>query len=107
MSPDNGRVYLNMANRAAVGCYDAKNGTEQYSRAFIDGLGVLYASPVAANGRVYFSDREGAVAVLRAGDTFEVLAMNKLNDTFDASPAIVGDSIYLRGNKNLYCIAES
>jgi len=39
-------------------------------------------------------------------DTFEVLAINKLDDGFDASPAIVGDELYLKGNKSLYCIAK-
>lgn len=40
------------------------------------------------------------------GPKFSVLATNRLNDEFDASPVIVGDEIYLRGHKNLYCIAQ-
>jgi len=44
--------------------------------------------------------------VLRAGPTFEVLAINTLDDGFDASPAIVDGEIYLRGQQSLYCIAE-
>jgi outer membrane protein assembly factor BamB len=43
--------------------------------------------------------------VIRSADTFEVLATNKLDDGLDASPAVIGDELYLRGNKSLYCIA--
>ena len=40
------------------------------------------------------------------GDELEVLAQNELDDDFDASPAIAGDEIYLRGTASLYCIAR-
>ena len=46
------------------------------------------------------------VLVIKHGPQFEVLAQNVLDDGFDASPAIVGDEIYLRGRKYLYCIAS-
>ena len=44
--------------------------------------------------------------VLKHGTTFEVLAQNKLDDGFNASPALVDNELYLRGQKSLYCIAE-
>ena len=47
------------------------------------------------------------VFVLRRGDDFEILAVNRLEDTFSASPAIVGDEIYLRGQRYLYAIGAS
>ena len=43
--------------------------------------------------------------VLKAGPSFEVLAANTLDDGFNASPALVGDTLYLRGHKYLYAIA--
>jgi hypothetical protein len=46
------------------------------------------------------------VAVIKQGPALDVLAVNTLDDVFNASPAIVGDALYLRGNKKLYCIAE-
>ena len=64
------------------------------------------ASPVSAQGRVYFTGREGTTVVLKAGPTFEVLATNRLDEGFDASPALVDGEIYLRGRSMLYCIAE-
>jgi hypothetical protein len=44
--------------------------------------------------------------VVRNSAEFEVLALNKLEDNFHASPVIIGDDLYLRGFKYLYCIAE-
>ena len=51
--------------------------------------------------------REGATLVIRHGATFEVIATNRLDDGFDASPAVVGDTIYLRGHRYLYAIGTS
>ena len=55
--------------------------------------------------RVYCPGRNGVTVVIKNADTFEILATNKLDDGFDASPAVIGDEMYLRGNKSLYCIA--
>jgi hypothetical protein len=66
----------------------------------------IYASPIGADGRVYIAGRAGATVVLRHGPTFEVLAVNELDDGFDASPAVVGDELYLRGRKALYRISQ-
>ena len=46
------------------------------------------------------------MVVLKRGPEIKVLAINELNETFYASPAIVGDAIYLRGNKHLFCFAK-
>jgi len=72
----------------------------------LDGLDDAYASPVGADGRVYFVGRNGATAVVRNADTFEVLATNKLDERIDASPAIVGNEILLRSKEYLFCISE-
>jgi outer membrane protein assembly factor BamB len=49
--------------------------------------------------------RNGVTYVLKHGPKFQVLAVNKLEDRFTASPAVVGGEIYLRGHGGLYCIA--
>ena len=49
----------------------------------------------------------GNITVLKPSDTYEVLAVNTLDDKFDCSPAFVGDEMYLKGKQNLYCIAAS
>jgi hypothetical protein len=71
----------------------------------MQGLSEVFSSPVAAAGRVYFPGRDGTTLVLRHGPSYEVLATNRLDDGFDASPALAGSELYLRGNRYLYCIA--
>ena len=92
---------------AILNCVDAESGKEFYSAVRIEGLKNLYASPVAVNGRVYIPSREGATAVVKDADEYELLAVNKLDDSIDASPVVVGDRLLLRGHRNLYCIGES
>jgi hypothetical protein len=87
-----------------------RTGT-QHERAFrLEGMDDVYASPVSAAGRVYVTDRSGTTVVLRhvaaGGGELEVLARNTLEDSFSASPAIVGQELYLRGERFLYCLAE-
>jgi hypothetical protein len=55
---------------------------------------------------VYIAGREGAVAVIQRGPQFKLLAVNQLDDGFDASPVVVGNEIYLRGTKHLYRVSK-
>lgn len=100
-------LYFFKSNSAILSSFNAKTGEEYYRLQRLDGMGTIYSSPVGVNGRVYISDRDGNTMVIRHGPTFEVLAKNSLDDGFDASMAVVGDEIFLRGHDNLYCIAEN
>lgn len=64
--------------------------------------GTHSASPVAADGRVYFFSEDGKTIVVQAGRTFKVLAENHLGDGFMASPAIAGKAFILRSRTHLY-----
>ena len=64
------------------------------------------ASPILVADRVYFFSAKGKTKVVRAGRTFELLAVNELDDGFMASPAVLGDSLILRTKTHLYRIAE-
>jgi outer membrane protein assembly factor BamB len=97
-------LYLLKSNNGILSCYDARDGKEYYSNQRFEGMGEVYASPVGAKDRIYFIGHKGDMVVIKHGPKFEVLAKNKLDDSFNASPAIVGHEIYLRGYKNLYCI---
>ena len=66
----------------------------------------IFASPVGAAGRIYVSGRDGVTVVLRHDKGNATLAVNKLEDSFSASAALVGGEFYLRGEQFLYCIAE-
>ena len=68
--------------------------------------GEFWASPVFADGRVYYANKEGSVLVLRAGPEFEVLAENQFPAGFNASPAFAGDSLILRSFTHLYRIGQ-
>ncbi len=82
---------------------DAETG-EHHFTARLPGISNVYASPVAAAGRVYVFDRGGAAVVLEHGREFKVLAQNKLDDGIDATPALVGREMYIRGRHYLYAI---
>jgi outer membrane protein assembly factor BamB len=100
-----GGLYFLKTNSAVLTRIDVATGKPDYTQR-LEGLSNVYASPVAANGRVYILSREGVMTVLEAGGTLKVLATNTLGDGFDASPALVGDEIYLRGQKYLYRISK-
>lgn len=100
------KLYLLKSNNGILSCYDAGDGKEYYSNQRFEGMGNIYASPVGAKDRIYFIGNKGEMVVIKHGSEFKVLAKNELDDNFNASPAIVGNEIYLRGYKNLYCIAH-
>jgi outer membrane protein assembly factor BamB len=101
------RLYFFKGNEATLTILDAKTGAGLVEAERLEGMRGVYASPVGAAGRVYLLGRDGGALVLKKGDKAEVLATNKLDDRFDASPAIVGNQLFLRGKKNLYCIAPT
>jgi outer membrane protein assembly factor BamB len=105
------RLYFLSGNNAVLSCYNAKTGepiiaTQQR----LEGVQGVYSSPVAADGRVYVVGRNGTTAVIKhavePADSFEVLATNVLDERIDASPAIAGNELFLRGTESLYSIAE-
>jgi outer membrane protein assembly factor BamB len=102
-----GTLYFMKSNNALISAFDAKTGKPYYQAQRIEPMPAnVFASPVGAAGRVYVLGQEGTTVVLTHGPSLEVLATNKLDDRFDASPALVDREIYLRGYKYLYSIAE-
>ena len=99
-------LYFISNHSALLSAFDAVTGKAHFEAERLDGLNGVYASPVAADGRIYVVGRDGNTAVLRQGPRLESLAKNHLDDGFDASPAIVGRQIFLRGRQSLYCISE-
>jgi outer membrane protein assembly factor BamB len=101
-----GILYFLKSNNGILSAFDARTGKPHYQNQRLDGVPNVFASPVAAQGRIYVPGREGTTAVLRSGPAFELLASNVLDDGFDASPALVDGEIYLRGLKHLYSIGQ-
>ncbi|HEX5446727.1 MAG TPA: PQQ-binding-like beta-propeller repeat protein [Pirellulales bacterium] len=99
-----GRLYW-VSDQGIVYCLRADSG-EQLFRERLGGGG-LYASLIAADGKLYAVTRRNGAVVLAAGPTFEKLAHNRLeSDTsdFNASPAVADGCLLLRSNRSLYCI---
>jgi outer membrane protein assembly factor BamB len=101
-----GVIYLLKTNSGILSAFDAKTGAPHYQLQRLDGIPEIFSSPVGAAGRVYLTGRDGVTLVLRHGPKYEVLARNTLDDGFDASPALVENEMFMRGYKNLYCIAK-
>ena len=100
------KLFFMKGNKAQLTCADALTGEVYYTKQKLDGMKGVYASPVGVADRVYITGRNGMVYVIKSGNVFEMLAKNELEDGFDASPAVVGNELFLRGLKYLYCIAE-
>ncbi|MEM6469499.1 MAG: PQQ-binding-like beta-propeller repeat protein [Planctomycetota bacterium] len=98
-----GRLFFNQSNQAIVSGLNATTGERLFGPKRIGELSNLYASPVAASGRIYWVGRNG-VTVVTNSKTLEPLAVNRLEERFDASPALAGTQLFLRGAKNLYCL---
>jgi len=98
-------IYVMSGNDAILSCFDAKSGQPQFEHERLEGIHGVYASPVAAKDRVYVLSRQGVCLVLKKGATPEILAINKLDDQTDASLALAGKEIFVRGHHGLYCIA--
>ena len=101
-----GIIYFLKSNNGILTAFNVETGEAYYGPQRLQGVSGVYASIVGASDRVYIAGRGGTVNVIQHGPEFKVLAENKLDDSFNASPAIVGSELYLRGMQHLYCIAE-
>ena len=99
--------YVMIKDCGIVTSLDAETGTEVF-RGRAASAGKYYASPVAANGHIYFTSLDGTLTVLKAGSKkAEVVAENpKLDERTAATPAIADDTLYIRTEKHLYAFAE-
>jgi outer membrane protein assembly factor BamB len=70
-------------------------------------LGEYYASPVAADGKLFLANTEGKITVLKAGAEWEVLAVNEIDEEINATPALSGGRVYVRTRGALYCFSTS
>jgi outer membrane protein assembly factor BamB len=84
-------------------CADAKTG-ERVWQTRLDG--VFFASPVAADGKIYFASQTGETFVVKAGRVAEILGRNDLGERLVASPAISNGRIFLRSDARLFAIGK-
>jgi outer membrane protein assembly factor BamB len=84
-----------------VSCLDAKTGDRFWEHEFDIGF---YSSPILVNDRVYIIDLAGTMQVFRMDDEFELLGTAEIGEDAYATPAFVGDRVYLRGLTHLFCV---
>lgn len=101
-----GALYFHAHYQSVLTRLDAKTGEENPGPFRLPGIASVYASAVGAAGRVYVTDLEGATLVFSNEDKPRILARNVLDDRFNASAAIAGNQLLLRGEKFLYCIGR-
>jgi outer membrane protein assembly factor BamB len=101
-----GKIYFLKANNGYLSCLDAKDGTVYYAGEKLEGIKNIFTSPLGVKDRIYVVGTNGVSWVVKAGEKFELLSQNTLDDNFLASPVAIGNDLFLRGDKALYCISE-
>jgi outer membrane protein assembly factor BamB len=101
-----GHLYWMHEATGVAYCAEAKTGNMVYEER-VPGAQQVYASPVLADGRIYYIARNGRTFVVAAKPKYELLAANDLGEprgTFNASPAVAGGRLLVRSEKHLYCV---
>lgn len=98
-----GKLYMVRENGVGI-CMDLQTGDVHYRKRLGDSS--YRASVLAGDGKVYCLSKYGLCTVLNTGPEGKILAKNKLEGEFFATPAIQGSTIYLRGNRRLYAVTS-
>ena len=100
-----GRVYLIKAG-GFISCLDLTTGKAHYESERLGVPGEYYATPVAVGEHIVVCAQRGTAFVIRAGDTLEILSRNELGEALSATPAVVENTLYLRGEKHLWAFGK-
>jgi len=98
-------LYLT-TDRGILTCIDAKTGEVKYEGGRIPIPATFTASPVAFEGKILLTSEDGDTFIVKAGPKHELLGTNSIGEAVYASPAIADGRIFIRGEKNLYCIGS-
>jgi outer membrane protein assembly factor BamB len=99
-----GLVYM-IKNGGIASCMDAESGELLFSER-LGASGPYFSSPIAANGRIYIASLNGIITVFKAGDQLNIIAQNDMDERINATPAVIGNTIYVRTTENLYAFGE-
>ncbi|MFI5078592.1 MAG: PQQ-binding-like beta-propeller repeat protein [Vicinamibacteria bacterium] len=99
-----GVLYV-IVDNGVLSAYDARTGRRFYQQRLARDAGGFSASPVAAAGRVYLPSEDGVVFVVRAGRTYQLLARNDMKAMLLATPAIAGDTLFVRTRSHLVALS--
>jgi outer membrane protein assembly factor BamB len=98
-------LYLT-TDRGILTCIDAKTGQVKYEGGRIPIPATFTASPVAFDGKILLTSEDGDTFMIKAGPKHEIIGTNSIGEPVYASPAIADGRIYIRGEKNIYCIGS-
>jgi outer membrane protein assembly factor BamB len=98
----NGLLYV-ATTYGAFACYDAKTGTKNWSQEFSD---AFYGSPVYADGKVFITDMTGRTYIVKATKDYQLIGKPEIGEKTVCSPVFQDGRVYLRGEKNLYCLGS-
>ena len=101
-----GRIYV-VQNGGRLSCYEPGTGKILFEQERLDADGEYFASPIAANGHIYFGSTKGTVTVITAAETLQVKARNELAEAIFATPAIAGDALYVRTAGQLWAFGAN
>lgn len=98
-------LYLT-TDRGILTCIDARTGQVKYEGGRIPIPATFTASPVAFDGKILLTSEDGDTFMVKAGPKHEIIGTNSVGEPVYASPAIADGRIYIRGEKNIYCIGS-
>jgi outer membrane protein assembly factor BamB len=98
-------IYL-ISDKGILTCLDARTGEVKYEGGRVPVPATFMSSPVAFDGKMLISSEDGDTFVVKAGATHEVLRTNSISEPIYSTPALAGGKIFIRGEKNLYCISN-
>jgi outer membrane protein assembly factor BamB len=98
----NGLLYV-ATTYGAFACYDAKTGTKNWSQEFSN---AFYGSPVYADGKVFITDMTGRTYIVKATKDYQLIGKPEIGEKTVCSPVFQDGRVYLRGEKNLYCLGS-
>jgi len=87
-------------------CFDAATGAEVWGRTRLRNFGDYYASPIAADGKIFIAGRNGFVLVLEDADELKILAKNDIGEEIFATPSVADGRLYIRTRESLFCISN-
>lgn len=99
------RLYFIKGRAGILSCVAAAAGTRHY-QSRVPGLKNVYASPVAAGGHVYLTDRDGTTVVIEDSTQLKVVATNSIGETVTGTPALIGNDLIILGESHLYCFTN-
>lgn len=102
----NNRLYL-VKSGGMSSCYDTTDGKTLWERSRLGNFGDYFASPIAADGKVFIAAKNGFIVILEDGPELKVLGKNDLGEEIIATPAIADGRLFVRTRESLICVSES